>query len=179
MDEQGPLNAGEAAYVKNKAAKSVPGWQAYLTNSGLNVDQTTFFKKAKASGGVAGSTLPNLGIAVSGGGLRALLVGAGILNGLDARNPAANQAKVGGLAELANYGAGLSGGAWMVTSAATSNFPTFPDLNQTVWDLTENIALPRAQYPDEYAKAAADVAAKAAAGYEVSLVECVTRASSL
>lgn len=111
------MNAGEAAYVSKKAAKSVPGWQAYLTNAGLTqLDQTAFFKKAKASGGVAGSTLPNVGIAVSGGGLRALLVGAGVLNGLDARNSAAVQAKTGGFAELANYGVGLSGYATLTAS---------------------------------------------------------------
>lgn len=59
----------------------------------------------------------------------------------------------------------------MVTSAATSNFPTFPALNQTVWDLSESLAAPQAKYPDEFVKAAADVTAKKAAGYDVSLVE--------
>lgn len=46
------------------------------------------------------NALPNIAIAVSGGGLRALLGSAGILNGLDLRNPQAKQAGTGGILQL-------------------------------------------------------------------------------
>lgn len=61
----------------------------------------------------------------------------------------------------------------MLSSWATSNYPTFPALNQTVWDLNENLALPRSNAPLEYEMCAADVLKKQAAGYEVSLIESV------
>jgi len=56
------------------------------------------------------SALPNIGIAASGGGYRALMNGAGALAAMDSRTPGATGAgQIGGLLQSATYLAGLSG----------------------------------------------------------------------
>lgn len=71
---------------------------------------------------------PTVGLAVSGGGYRAALVGAGTFNAFDQRNSSAVQAGTGGVLQLASYMAGLSGGSWFVSSLAVNNIPPIQDL---------------------------------------------------
>lgn len=73
-------------------------------------------------------TGPTVGIAVSGGGFRAALVGAGTFNALDGRNTTAVQAGTGGVWQLASYMTGLSGGSWFVGSLAINSNPSIYDL---------------------------------------------------
>lgn len=64
-----------------------------------------------------GTTLPNIGIAMSGGGWRALMNGAGAIAAFD--NTTTNSTlpgQVGGLLQTATYLTGLSGGSWLVGS---------------------------------------------------------------
>ncbi|KAK4996153.1 Lysophospholipase 1 [Elasticomyces elasticus] len=69
------------------------------------------------------SALPNIGIAASGGGYRALLNGAGALAAFDDRTVNATASgHLGGLLQSATYLAGLSGGGWLVGSLYTNNF---------------------------------------------------------
>jgi lysophospholipase len=85
-------------------------WQKYLENVKLeNFNIDDFLKSAKQSGGVAALTLPNIGLALSGGGMRALCFSGSILDSFDSRNQKANEAKVGGILQLANYAVGVSG----------------------------------------------------------------------
>ena len=75
------------------------------------------------------SNLPNIGIAASGGGWRALLNGAGALAAFDSRtNNATAAGHLGGLLQASTYLAGLSGGSWLVGSMYMNNFTTVPDL---------------------------------------------------
>ena len=60
------------------------------------------------------TNLPNVAIAVSGGGYRAMIHGASIFNALDGRNETAVKQGTGGVVQLATYMAGLSGGSWFV-----------------------------------------------------------------
>ena len=69
------------------------------------------------------SSLPNIGIAISGGGYRAMLTGAGVLEAFDSRTPnATSDGQLGGLLQSATYLSGLSGGSWLVGSLYTNNF---------------------------------------------------------
>lgn len=58
---------------------------------------------------MAGDTLPNFGLSLSGGGGRALCLSGSILEAFDSRNPRADAAKVGGILQLSNYAVGVSG----------------------------------------------------------------------
>ncbi|KAG0148746.1 hypothetical protein CROQUDRAFT_669776 [Cronartium quercuum f. sp. fusiforme G11] len=167
---QGPLSAGETDYLATKAAKSIPLWRDYLSQVGLldfDIDRFLGF----TGPGRPALTLPNFGFAISGGGARAGLVGAGILNGFDLRNEEAKKAKTGGLLQLANYAVGLSGGSWLLGSWATSNFPTFTSLNKTVWRLTEPEAIYKLHTMKQIDRDLKTASQKSQAGFETSIVD--------
>ncbi|KAL8730674.1 MAG: hypothetical protein Q9181_004582 [Wetmoreana brouardii] len=90
------------------------------------------------------SALPNIAIAVSGGGYRALLNGAGAIAAFDSREDNATSAgHLGGLLQSATYLGGLSGGGWLVGSLFTNNFSTVSSLlndpSKTVWQFDHSI----------------------------------------
>lgn len=90
------------------------------------------------------SNLPNIGIAVSGGGYRALMNGAGAIKAFDSRTDnSTSQGQLGGLLQSATYVAGLSGGAWLVGSIFVNNFTTISDLQThekgSVWQFQNSI----------------------------------------
>ncbi|KAH9851170.1 lysophospholipase [Lenzites betulinus] len=124
------LSDDEQCYISARQSLVLPqAWAAYS----LNVHQTAPvalppYVAAILSGLLGNDALPNLGIATSGGGLRAALFGAGILGALDGRNQTSAQAGVGGLLQAAQYLAGLSGGSWLVSSLSQADFPMLPDL---------------------------------------------------
>ena len=122
------LSSGEKSYIHNRRSKVLPNaWKSYLSN----VKATNITLPSYVSSILHGhhyKSQPNLGIAVSGGGLRATTFGAGVLNVLDARNQTSVRTGTGGLLQATTYLAGLSGGSWLVTSLAQANFPTIQDL---------------------------------------------------
>lgn len=75
------------------------------------------------------SALPNIALAFSGGGYRALLNGAGALAAFDNRTTnATNAGHLGGLLQASTYTAALSGGGWMIGSIFANNFTTVQDI---------------------------------------------------
>ena len=121
------LSTSEAAYVRARQTQVLPAaWKTYLAN----VEATKVSLPSYVSGILNGSSseTPNFGIATSGGGYRAAIFGAGVLNALDGRNSSSNKVGLGGLLQTASYLSGLSGGAWFVTSLAQANFPTTQEL---------------------------------------------------
>lgn len=136
------------------------------------------------------SALPNIGIAVSGGGWRALMNGAGVLKAFDSRT--ANNTgtgKLGGLLQSATYLSGLSGGSWLVGSLYINNFTTVGALQAetsgSVYEFGNSIL----EGPEEsgiqifntaeyYANLVGDVNDKADAGFETSLTDIWGRALS-
>ncbi|KAL2122816.1 hypothetical protein VTJ04DRAFT_3271 [Mycothermus thermophilus] len=75
--------------------------------------------------------LPNIAIAVSGGGYRALMNGAGFIKAADSRTPGTtDKGGIGGLLQSATYLSGLSGGGWLVSSIYGNNFTTIGDLQK-------------------------------------------------
>lgn len=87
---------------------------------------------------------PNVAIAVSGGGYRAMLTGAGVVKAFDSRTPVSSGAgQLGGLLQSATYLAGLSGGSWLVASIYANNFTTISalqdDTTGEAWQLGQSI----------------------------------------
>ncbi|KAI9611199.1 hypothetical protein KEM48_004671 [Puccinia striiformis f. sp. tritici PST-130] len=159
------LGDKESDYISTKTLKSVKLWEDYLRVINLtDFDIRNFTSIAKDGQSIrAGEDLPNIGIAMSGGGIRALIGGAGILDALDNRNPDAVGAGTGGILQLTNYITGLSG--------ATSNFPTFTSLNQTLWRLTESSSYTGWNSVKRYPKAIQQAKRKHKSGFPISLVE--------
>lgn len=133
INSTNPLSPDEAAFVAGRRGNAVAAWQSYLTNSALNLtgfNVTSFLQNT--------SNLPNVAIAVSGGGYRAMLHGAAIFNAYDSRNDTALKQGTGGIIQLTTYLSGLSGGSWFVGSIAVNNFPTIPQLH-SFWNLETNV----------------------------------------
>ncbi|KAF2858682.1 hypothetical protein K470DRAFT_265898 [Piedraia hortae CBS 480.64] len=75
------------------------------------------------------SALPTISIALSGGGYRALLNGAGVLEAFDSRTiNSTGHGQLGGLLQSATYLAGLSGGNWLVGSLYANNYTSVYDI---------------------------------------------------
>ena len=95
------------------------------------------------------SALPNIAIAASGGGYRAMLNGAGVIEAFDSRTPNSTaQGQLGGLLQSATYVAGLSGGGWLMGSLYSNNFTSVYDIvsqdtdsdsSGSVWQLGNSI----------------------------------------
>lgn len=129
------------------------------------------------------SALPNIAIAVSGGGYRALMNGAGTIKAFDSRTENATASgHLGGLLQSATYLAGLSGGSWLVGSIYVNNFSSISALQAetvgSVWEFGNSIF----EGPDEgglqildsadYFKQIRDaVAGKADAGFSTSITD--------
>jgi lysophospholipase len=138
------------------------------------------------------SSLPNIGIAVSGGGYRALMNGAGFLKAADSRiqGTTAGPGAIGGLLQSATYLAGLSGGAWLVGSIFANNFSTVSNLQagsagSAVWKFDNSIftgprdkGLSIVNTAEYWVDVAGQVSSKADAGFETSITDYWGRALS-
>ncbi|KAH9477310.1 Lysophospholipase 3 [Psilocybe cubensis] len=133
------LSAEERAYVDGRMQSVLPdAWKAYLTSVRaalpLGVKLPSYVseildpKQPKQPFiPTRPADLPRLGIALSGGGLRAAYFAAGVLTAIDGRNTT-NPTGSNGLLQAATYLAGLSGGGWFTTALVQANFPTIPEL---------------------------------------------------
>ncbi|EGO02345.1 hypothetical protein SERLA73DRAFT_104762 [Serpula lacrymans var. lacrymans S7.3] len=121
------LSPSESAYIQTRKSQVLPqAWKSYLAN----VQATKVSLPDYVTNILEGNSTqnPTLGIATSGGGYRAAIFGAGVLNALDARNGSSASAGTGGLLQAATYLSGLSGGSWFLTSLVQADFPTIQDL---------------------------------------------------
>ncbi|KAJ7221165.1 lysophospholipase [Mycena rebaudengoi] len=120
------ISESEARYLEQKRENVLPGaFKTYLQSvKGTGVQLPKYVEQILESK----TQLPTVGISTSGGGYRAALFGAGVLNALDARNVSSVQKGTGGLLQAATHLAGLSGGSWLLTSLAQANLPTIQHL---------------------------------------------------
>jgi lysophospholipase len=116
--------------------------------------------------------LPNIAIAISGGGMRAFLNGAGALKAFDDRTEGATATgQLGGLLQSATYVAALSGGSWLLSSVFVNNFTTIGALQEDVWDFTSPFIYygPETMDPTQFwGNMTAQVTAKKDAGFVTS-----------
>ena len=124
------LSSSESDYISARKSKVLSStWPSYLQNVKKSADANGIQLPAYVTALLSiPSHQPTLGIATSGGGYRAAIFGAGVLNTLDGRNTTSAHAGTGGLLQAASYLSGLSGGSWLVGSLVQSDFPTFFDL---------------------------------------------------
>lgn len=129
------------------------------------------------------SALPNIGIAMSGGGWRALMNGAGAIKAFDSRTQGNTaEGHLGGLLQSTTYLAGLSGGSWLVGSLFMNNWTTVgalqADNTSSVWEFGNSVI----RGPEEggiqifntaeyYGNLYEDVSGKEDAGFDISLTD--------
>jgi lysophospholipase len=143
------LSPREASYIaarKRVASKALGEWLQQI-NPGFGV-----------------SDIPTVALASSGGGYRAMLTGAGIVQAFDNRD---NKVATKGIYQGLTYHAGLSGGAWMLSSLIGNDNEPVKSLS-TLWQtaLLKNSLWPtNTESSPEYAEVKKDMRAKSDAGY--------------
>ncbi|KAJ4359720.1 Lysophospholipase 1 [Didymosphaeria variabile] len=185
------LSKSESDWLNTRRPKTVDPMRELLTR--INIDG---FDAGKYIDDNRDNTtnLPNIGIAFSGGGYRAMLNGAGALAAFDNRTPnATNSAsQLGGLLQASTYIAGLSGGGWLVGSIYMNNFTSVQNIidqneDGDIWQLGNSILegpkeggiqiLNSAQYYSNLVDTVTDKA-DAAGGFDTSLTDYWARALS-
>jgi len=132
--------------------------------------------------------VPRMGIAVSGGGYRALMNGAGALAAFDNRTTGSTEpGQLGGILQASTYVTGLSGGSWLVGSLYMANFTSVESIARAtgpplslLWQFNETIIEGPATLSirDYYQQIQDTVASKADAGYNVTITDSWGRALS-
>lgn len=88
----------------------------------------------------------NIAIAISGGGYRAMLTGAGILSALDSRTTivgSGNDSRLlSGILQASNYIGGVSGGSWLVMSNIINDFKSMEQLKSNEFQRISKRLLP-------------------------------------
>ncbi|WPH02742.1 lysophospholipase [Acrodontium crateriforme] len=152
------INRKEEIYITSRKAKADEGLSEWL----------------KKQGSFDTSFLPTVGIASSGGGYRALLCTAGVIQALDGRD---TDLETGGLYQGLTYESGLSGGSWFLSSLAGNNWPTISYLRDNLWGdafqkgILEPENLLSISSLAEYTAVSADVLSKGHAGYDTTIVD--------
>ncbi|KAH7017985.1 lysophospholipase catalytic domain-containing protein [Microdochium trichocladiopsis] len=170
---------------RNNTMEPITALLKRINITGFDVDEFM------SSAGNDATVLPNIAIAASGGGYRALMNGAGFIAAADSRVAGSNETGgISGLLQSATYLAGLSGGGWLVGSIYANNFSTVPALqagnpDTGLWAFDSNILegpstsgaglLSTAEY---WATIYGEVQSKDKAGFNTSLTDYWGRALS-
>lgn len=128
------ISESEAEWIQKRQEKTSLAVLEYLHNVGFDESDLSLLADANQS--------VNLAVAFSGGGLRAMLSGAGQYAALDNRTSSDG---LGGVLQSASYVAGLSGGAWLLGLLVMQNFPSIDEVvledPYDVWNLTSGHSL--------------------------------------
>ncbi|GAB1217772.1 Lysophospholipase 1 [Aspergillus terreus] len=181
------LSSNESSWLETRRDKTLNGMKDFFNHVTIpDFNAVQYIDRISSNT----SDLPNIGIAVSGGGYRALMNGAGAIKAFDSRtNNSTSSGQLGGLLQSATYLAGLSGGGWLVGSIYINNFTTIADLQTheagSVWQFQNSIfegpdgdsiqILDSASYYKDISDA---VSAKSDAGYQTSITDYWGRALS-
>ncbi|KAH6710556.1 lysophospholipase catalytic domain-containing protein [Leptodontidium sp. MPI-SDFR-AT-0119] len=171
------LSVNETAWLKARQPNTVWALRDFLRRANI----TGFDTDAYIGNSADENTLPSIGIAISGGGYRAMMNGAGAIAAFDNRTTnSTDQGKLGGILQASTYISGLSGGSWLVGSLYAQNFPsvqevitgTSGDLG-TLWQFSDSILkgpadLSVTQYYDNIFD---DVNGKEAAGFNTTITD--------
>lgn len=150
------ISESEASYVASRKANADASLISWLSTALPSVDT---------------SSLPTIALSNSGGGFRSLLIGAGVIQALDGRDSSASTA---GLYQALTYHAGLSGGAWLLSSIAAADWPTISELSNEVWETQFAAGILDSSNQttvDDFNQIATDIYTKGALGFPVSLTD--------
>ncbi|KAF6835186.1 lysophosphoplipase A [Colletotrichum plurivorum] len=168
------LSREEQSWRASRGDKVVPALEAYLAQA-----QIEGFNLEEYVDRLNNTNYPVVGLAVSGGGTQSGVGGLGIWQAFDARNPAAVQARTGGLTQVLSYISGLSGGGALTVSSldlharssAANDFTTISELRKEI-NFTVDYTVGPDNNQEQYVGAIFEsVAAKAEQGFPVSAAD--------
>ncbi|RYP79304.1 hypothetical protein DL770_006709 [Monosporascus sp. CRB-9-2] len=183
------LSDSETSWLESRRPKTIDPMIEFFRRADLEDFDAEGFVNANSQDF---SVVPNIGIAISGGGYRAMMNGAGFLAAADSRVEGSPDAGgLGHLLQATTYLAGLSGGGWLVGSIFANNFSTAINLRDGVedsntWELSNSVfegpakpegvgVLDTIEYWRDVERS---VDKKRSAGYEVSITDYWGRALS-
>ncbi|KFY12255.1 hypothetical protein V492_03996 [Pseudogymnoascus sp. VKM F-4246] len=186
--EANSLSANETAWLEVRRNNTIEPMSSFLSRANISgFDAVSYIRGVSSNF----SNLPNVGIAISGGGYRALMNGAGFLSAAD--NRIENSTAVGqisGLLQSSTYLSGLSGGGWLVGSIFANNFTTVVALRDgsagsSVWEFGSSIlqgpvenGISILNTADYYKNIVDEVENKQRAGFNASITDYYGRAIS-
>ncbi|KAE8445738.1 hypothetical protein EG329_012917 [Mollisiaceae sp. DMI_Dod_QoI] len=182
------LSPNETSWLELRRNATVEPMISWLTRMNISgFDAASYINGIRNNA----TALPNIGIAASGGGYRALMNGAGFLAAADNRTSnATNRGQIGGLLQATTYVAGLSGGGWLVGSIYTNNFSTVEALRDgssgsNIWRFGNNIlegpdgdGIQLLSTADYWSTLSDEVSSKEDAGFNTSITDYWGRALS-
>lgn len=122
------LSEEEYNYVENRQRFTEPAIYELLKRNAIpGFDYDDFLARKTKNITIA--------LALSGGGYRAMLLGAGIMTALDDRHPL--YTPMSGLIQSCTYIAGISGGSWLVMSTFANDFAPIESLMLGAWSLDQ------------------------------------------
>ncbi|KFG84068.1 lysophospholipase precursor [Metarhizium anisopliae] len=169
----GGLSSQEREWLPKRRNETVAPIRELLKRIAIpDFDSDAYLKNAASDP----TALPNIGLAVSGGGYRAMLNGAGAVAAWDSRSTGSQtKGNLGGLLQSATYISGLSGGSWLVGSMYTNNFTSVQDAVNApqIWQFDDSILKGPEQYSllQYYSEILDDVDAKDKAGFDRSITD--------
>ncbi|KAJ6441336.1 lysophospholipase precursor [Purpureocillium lavendulum] len=167
------LSPQEKAWLPKRRNETIPHIRSLLKRIAIpGFDSEAYLKNVEKNA----TALPNIGLAVSGGGYRAMLNGAGALAAWDDRSDGSQtNGNLGGLLQSATYLSGLSGGGWLVGSIYTNNFTSVQDAvnSPSIWVFDDSILQGPEQYSllQYYRNILDAVEGKDKAGYDRSITD--------
>lgn len=148
-----------------------PREAAFIASRKVNADAALSSWLSTSLPSVETSSLPTVALSNSGGGFRALLVGAGVIQAFDDRD---GNSSTAGLYQALTYHAGLSGGAWLLSALAAGDWPTVSELAGEVWDTQFAAGIldsSNSTTVADFTEIATDITAKGDMGFPVSLTD--------
>ncbi|OJJ80114.1 lysophospholipase family protein [Aspergillus glaucus CBS 516.65] len=137
----GSLSSNETEWLRTRRSETIEPMKDFFDRTSIPSFDAVSYIKNHANNV---SELPNIAIAVSGGGYRALTNGAGALKAFDSRTEnSTSSGHLGGLLQSSTYVSGLSGGSWLLGSVYLNNFTTISALQThdkgDVWQFSRSI----------------------------------------
>jgi lysophospholipase len=158
------LSDEEVAYRTARKAKADVALAAWLDKTSCEFDTS--------------GEMPTVALTSSGGGFRALLAGAGVIQAFDGRD---SNVSTSGLYQGLTYHSALSGGSWLLSSIIANDFATISTLLE-IWkpNFANGLFSPEginasAVFADIYE----DIALKQAAGFKGTVANAWSRLLSL
>lgn len=149
------LSEGESAYMQKRSP----------------LVKTANEQMLAASGMAAPPRAPVFGIALSGGGYRAMINGLGMTMALMNQSDEASKAGTGGWLDATSYMAGLSGGSWATGSFMANNGMLPTDLINNVWNLQSSLIVPDNDKVAFYTNMLQNVKDKANEGFPTQITD--------
>ncbi|KAH8698062.1 lysophospholipase Plb3 [Phaeosphaeriaceae sp. PMI808] len=172
------LSPEETAWLGKRQANTLWAIRDFLARANITgFDSNAYIEKI----GQNASALPNIAVAVSGGGYRALMHGAGVISAFDNRTHNSTlPGNIGGLLQASTYLSGLSGGSWLVGSlyipklrSVQDIFRMNPNDTNSLWQFDNSIIEGPATLstPRYYTNIMDDVDNKGTAGFNTTITD--------